>query len=223
METSPNVTANAVILQYSEQRIHLTLTKAGRGLWSLPEVPVSGNETSLAALENNLRQTIGLKDREISYREQLYTTERLTKSTNTLCVSYLYLSRGASWHKGSQQIGLFSISKLPRLSKQDGDTIHYALERLHAKALYSTILSHLLPRRFSFLELQQLFETATGQKVDRRNFRKKMLTLNVLGEQGSRNESKNADVWQFSFRDQKGIVLYDRPFLPPTARKSSNT
>ena len=214
MQSSPFVTSNAVILQYSGQKLYITLssvtdTSNTKGRWQLPTANVAHTQTSLAALELTLRATIGLQDSDISYREQLYTSEYPSPARATVCISYLYLSRGARWFKGTQQIGVFPVDKLPPLSSNDQSTIRYALDRLHAKTLYSSIVSFLLPKVFDLAELQQVFETITHQKVDRRNFRKKFAQLAVLSA-ATPQKGQNPTKYQFN---HAALTIYSRPFL----------
>lgn len=213
MQSSPLVTSNVVILQYSDQKLYVTLSAAAapsgtKVQWRLPTTPVMQTQTSLTALELTLRTTIGLQDSDINYREQLYTSEYPSPTHTTICVSYLYLSRGTRWFKGTQQVGVFPVDKLPSLSSADRLILRYALERLHAKTLYSSIIQFLLPRTFGLTELQQAFETITHQKVDRRNFRKKLTQLNTLSAKPQKGQSPT----QYQF-NHTALTVYSRPFL----------
>lgn len=222
MYDNPQLHAAAVILQYSDGKIYLTLTAKQSGgnniNWQLPSSPVFQGHTSLSSLSHQLKQAIGLKDDDVSYREQLYTTELVQDGQTSAQICYLFMSRGAKWHKGEDQVGLFPIDRLPKLSDDDAAIARYALDRLHAKTLYSSIVSFLLPIAFDLNDLQQAFETITRQSVDRRNFRKKMLSLNVLQETRVATGTKPAE---YSFK-HPSLVLFDAPFkqLPPGAKSN---
>lgn len=214
MESPLTAISNVVIFQYIGKQLYITLVRDDSHKWSLPSTRILPGQTSFMSLEHELRTTIGLKASDIQYKEQLYTQESVRGGRATLCVSYIYLSRGTNWHKGSEQIGLFPIRRLPKLAAINGTTIHYALERLHAKALYSTVLSFLLPKEFTMLTLQESFETVTGKPVDRRNFRKKMNDLDVLNKQNKTKQVHNARTHLYSFKDADKLLLYSKPFLP---------
>ncbi len=215
MQYGPLVISNVVIFQYSAGSLSVLLTSDGtapngRPNWHLPSAPVGQTQTTLTSLETTLRTTIGLQDADISYREQLYTLEWATSNRTTVCVSYMYLSRSIRWLKGTQQVGVFPIDKLPRLTQDNQTILRYALDRLHAKTLYSTILSFLLPKDFDLTELQQAFEAITHQHVDRRNFRKKFLALDVLKEK-PRKQAKQSQPTIYSF-NQQALEFLAKPF-----------
>ncbi len=222
MQNSPLVVSNVTLFQYSEDILSIVLTAANspagtlKATWRLPSTQVQRNQTSLTALETSLRSTIGLQDSDISYREQLYTSEYPTPSHSTVCVSYLYISRGTRWFKGSQQVGVFPVNKLPKLSPADRAIIRYALDRLHAKVLHSTVLQFLLPQQFDLTQLQQAFETITHQRVDRRNFRKKILALDIL--KANKKATNRIESVRYSFKSST-LVLLDKPFPPRKHKK----
>lgn len=219
MYQTPQLHAAAVILQYSDGKIYLTLTSdqtSGNNVnWQLPSSPVFQGHTSVSSLSHQLKQTIGLKDDDVSYREQLYTTETVQDGQTSVQICYLFLSRGAKWHKGENQVGLFSVDRLPKLNDTGTAIVRYALDRLHAKALYSSIAGFLLPVEFDLNDLQRAFETITRQPVDRRNFRKKILSLNVLKETRG---AIGANPAEYSFKSS-GLTLFDTPFKQTAAAR----
>jgi 8-oxo-dGTP diphosphatase len=56
----------------------------------------------------------------------------------------------------------------------------YALQRLRWKLEYTNVVYSLLPRDFTLTELQRVYETIVDRPLDKRNFRKKMLSLGLL-------------------------------------------
>lgn len=220
MYVAPSVVSNAVLLQYSDGELFITLVAdtAAKPQWRLPGVAVNRTQTSLSALDHTLHTTVGLHREDITYREQLYTSEFMFGSYSTVCISYLYLSRDIRWSKSTQQIGVFPIYKLPVLSEADSSIIRYALSRLHAKTLYSTITSFLLPKVFDLTQFQRAFETITQQKVDKRNFRKKVQQLDILTTYKQNSSAKEPLL--YSFKDTS-LAFLPKPFPPrKTAKKS---
>ena len=214
MYVPPSVASNVVLFQYSDGDLFITLvsdTTSAKPQWYLPRTLVDRSQTSLSSLEQTLRKTIGLRDTDVTYREQLYTSEIMSNRHNTIYISYLYLSRDTRWHKGTQQVGVFPIDKLPPLSQIDKSIIDYARSRLHAKALYSTIVRYLLPDTFDLSQLQKVFETVTQQSVDRRNFRKKLTQLEVLTAT-STSKSRHQPL-TYSFKGTS-LDFYAKPFPP---------
>ncbi len=74
----------------------------------------------------------------------------------------------------------FAVRDLPVLAFDHCKILDYALERLRNKLEYTTVGFQLLPSRFSLTELQEVYEAILGKKLDKRNFRRKLLLLKVL-------------------------------------------
>lgn len=54
--------------------------------------------------------------------------------------------------------------------------------RLRGKVRYQPIGFELLPEKFTLTQLQRLYETILGEPMDKRNFRKKLLSMDLLVE-----------------------------------------
>lgn len=219
MNTAQVVMSNVVLFQYAEGELLVMLTSDDSPstqkttAWRLPSARVIAPQTSLTSLEQTLRHTVGLNDSDVSYREQLYTNELSVNDTSVVCISYMYLSRGTRWYKGSQQVGVFPLSALPVLSETEKSIIEYAKTRLSAKALYSSIIQYLLPQSFDLATFQQVFETVTEQSVDRRNFRKKLAQLAVIQPVSSSAKKRQPTAPEaYHFTRPDTLTIYGRSF-----------
>jgi 8-oxo-dGTP diphosphatase len=76
----------------------------------------------------------------------------------------------------------FPISSLPKLAFDHAAIVDAALERVRGKVRYAPIGFELLPNRFSLTSLQRLYEIILGHDIDKRNFRKKLLSMELLVE-----------------------------------------
>lgn len=211
MTTAPRVTAKAVPFHHVEGQLLIALTASTDEMspvWQLPETPVYNVHTSLQSLEHMLRTQCGLTSRNVRYREQLYTFEwQDSPTSNALCLTYVYLSSEVVWHKGDQHIGLFPIDRLPDMTEADRSIITYALERLQSKALYTTLPAFLLPAAFSLAAYQHVFETLTGRAVDKRNFRKKLLSLGIFAPVSPPANTKRGDTRLYRLCHNDLVVL----------------
>lgn len=63
-------------------------------------------------------------------------------------------------------------------------TVALSIARLKAKAQYSTIVVYLLPSQFGMSELHEAYQQVLGRRIDRANFRRKMLELGGLSSVG---------------------------------------
>ena len=74
----------------------------------------------------------------------------------------------------------FPVSKVPRLAFDHAFILATALTRLKGKVRYQPIGFELLPPKFTLSQLQHLYEAVLGAELDKRNFRKKVLSFDLL-------------------------------------------
>jgi 8-oxo-dGTP diphosphatase len=76
----------------------------------------------------------------------------------------------------------FDVNKLPELSfgKSHREILQYAWQRLKWKFEYSNVVCTMLPDTFTLTEMQKLYEAVYHRKIDKRNFRKKILSLDMV-------------------------------------------
>lgn len=79
----------------------------------------------------------------------------------------------------------FPIDKIPDLGYDHNEIIRDALEFLKREIVKVDILRDLFPSEFTLPELQQVFEAILGIKLDRRNFRSKLLRMKIIEETGN--------------------------------------
>jgi 8-oxo-dGTP diphosphatase len=96
----------------------------------------------------------------------------------------------------------------PVLALDHAAILATALDRLRGKLSYSNVAYGLLPDRFTLTELQAAYEAVLGHALDKRNFRKKVLSLRMLDETGEqrRGSHRPAQLYRFATRD---LVLLD--------------
>ncbi len=83
-------------------------------------------------------------------------------------------------------MGWFPVHQLPPLAFDHDKILNYALERLRGKLEYTTIAFSLLPPQFTLRELQRVYEIILHRKLDKRNFRKKILATGILEDTGAK-------------------------------------
>ena len=92
------------------------------------------------------------------------------------------------------------IDKIPHLGYDHNEILESAIEELKKDIINSNILKSLFPDGITIPELQKTYEAILGRKFDRRNFRKKILSLNLLedtNEQGKFEGNKPAKIYRF--------------------------
>lgn len=155
------------------------------GAWALPGGFVRLDETVDDAARRELNEETGL---EKVYLEQLYTIGTVDRDPRERVVTVAYYAlvklsdhrvqaatdaRNAAW---------FAIDDVPKLAFDHKKILKMAHERLRNKVRYQPIGFELLPTKFTLRQIQHLYEVLLDRQLDKRNFRKKILSMDILIE-----------------------------------------
>jgi 8-oxo-dGTP diphosphatase len=153
--------------------------------WALPGGFVRVDETLDAAARRELAEESGISD---VYLEQLYSFGDLERDPRerVITVAYYALAK-LSDHRiaadtDAERVAWFALDDLPKLAFDHARIIEVAIERLRGKVTYAPIGFELLPPRFTLTQLQRLYEIVLMRPLDKRNFRKKILSMGLLVE-----------------------------------------
>lgn len=153
-----------------------------QGLWAVPGGLLKTGETLVDAATRKLVDETGVRD---VFLEQLYTFDDLddVPRGQSLAMTYFALvdhERVRMADRTDWQPAWFSMNELPELAFRNERVLAYALERLRSKLQYANVAYSLLPERFALSQLQRVYETILGRELDKRNFRKRMLSLEII-------------------------------------------
>ena len=124
------------------------------------------------------------------YLEQLYTFGEPDRDPRERVITVAWYALVPSdeidIQAGSDAEGVswFGMQELPELAFDHTAILEMAYERLVAKLDYSTIAFQYMPRNFTLSELQHVYEVILQEPVDKRNFRKRMLGLDLIVDTG---------------------------------------
>ena len=186
--TPPTLTVDAVIFQVNNNTLEVLLLKRPnepfKGEWALPGGYNAKGETTTDALERVVFQKTGIKIKDdLRYIEQLYTFDTINRDPRGHAVSVTYMGCGRNiTYNEDLEVAFFDVNKLPKLAYDHANIIKYAKERLIAKMTYTNSAFAFLDRRFTLTQLQTVYEIVFGREFDKRNFRKKFLSLNLIHE-----------------------------------------
>ncbi|MCI0680157.1 NUDIX hydrolase [bacterium] len=107
--------------------------------------------------------------------------------------------KGVSW---------FSVQRLPKLAYDHKHILEAAVARLRGKLAYSNIARNLLSREFTLGEMQSMYEIILGEKLDKRNFRKKMIGSGLLTETKHTQKGRaNRPARLYTFKKKKMVFI----------------
>ena len=178
-----------------------------RGLWSLPGGVLAPSQSLDEAASRKLRDETGVTD---VYLEQLYTFHDLD-SQRSVAVTYFALVDSRQAQLAPRRTWLpawFPIADLPRLAFDNNRVIDYALQRLRAKLDYSNVAYSLLPPYFTLSQLQRVHEAILSRPLDKRNFRKRMLSLGIIEPTGrTATEGAHRPAQLYAFRERRPVIF----------------
>lgn len=187
--TPPTLTVDAVLFELHDGQLNVLLTKRAhepfKGAWALPGGYCAAGQTTLEALASVVKRKVGIDiDTQLSYVEQLYTFDTVARDPrgHAVSVTYMGCGRGIEVSSAEQYSEWFAIDDLPHLAYDHADIIKYARERLSWKLTYTNAAMGLLESKFTLSQLQTAYEAVFGRELDKRNFRKKFLTLGLIHE-----------------------------------------
>jgi 8-oxo-dGTP diphosphatase len=147
-------------------------------------------------VKNLIGKTLGVHG-ENGFVEQLYTVSDSSGGGTVSIVYYLLVpSNSITNETGSYWKPAFDLHG----SYADDQILLYAIQRLQWKIEYTNVVYSLLPAQFTLGELQRVYEAILNRTLDKRNFRKKILSLKMVKDTGKKKTSgraRPAEVYTF--------------------------
>jgi 8-oxo-dGTP diphosphatase len=182
-----DMSVDNVIFGFDGSELKILLIKRGEdpynGMWALPGDLVQHNENLDSAAARVLKQLTSLND---VYLEQVHTFGEVGRHPLGRIITIAYLSlikidnyivtpssfaQKAQWHP---------VSKERILAFDHNDIVKACFQKLKRRVRTQPVGFELLPPQFTLTDLQQLYEAILETSLDKRNFRKKILAMNIL-------------------------------------------
>ena len=205
-----------VIFGFDGSDLKILLIQRGaapfKGKWALPGDLVYPNEDLDTAAERVLEQLTGLRG---VYLEQVKAFGAVNRHPLGRVITIAYYSlikisdyivtpasfaQSASWH---------SVSEVDELAFDHNEILNTCVKRLKLKVRMAPVGFELLPPKFTLTELQQLYEAILVEKLDKRNFRKKILSMKLLLDLNELQEGvahRPAKLYQFDQANYEEFV-----------------
>jgi len=187
----PSVTVDVVIFTLRRRQLHVLLVQRKHwpfeGMWAIPGGFVRMDESLEDAARRELAEETGIDDPDI-YLEQLYTFGDPGRDPRMRVITVAYFALISSDHlclhadADAAIADWFPAYHPPELAFDHARILRYAIQRLRYKLEYTALAFQLLPETFTLTELQEAYEHILDEKLDKRNFRRKVLAAGVLEE-----------------------------------------
>jgi 8-oxo-dGTP diphosphatase len=208
------LTIDCAIFGFKNAELSVLLIKHGQGLtegqWALPGGWITYNESIDAAASRILTAQTAV---EKIFLEQFRTfgdTERFPhKRVITVCYYALVNIENFELHAGPSvsEVKWFNIREIPKMAFDHNKILDSCFIHLQHKVQHEPIGFNLLPKKFTLLHLQELYEAILNKKLDKPNFRRKLIKMNLLvacNEKQKDVSHRAAELYRF---DKK---VYDR-------------
>lgn len=189
------VAVDCIIFGFSDGELNLLLLKRNmepaKGSWSLPGGFISDNESAEEAAARVLSTLTGLNQ---LYMEQLriFSSENRDPGERVMSVAFYALVNVEDYNRELvQKHNAYwrNINDLPKLIFDHDEMVKSALARLRRKASTEPVGFNLLSEKFTVPQLQSLYEAIYGRVIDKRNFRKKIQTMDFLEKSEEKDKS----------------------------------
>jgi 8-oxo-dGTP diphosphatase len=185
----PAVTTDCVVFGLDEEDLKVLLIQRGlepfKGRWALPGGFARVGESLEATARRELEEETGLRR---IFLEQLYTFSDPARDPREHVITVAYYALvNLPEHRlcaatDASNAAWFAVDDTPKLAFDHDAILEKAYERLKGKISYQPIGFELLPPRFPLRRLQHLYEKILDRPLDKRNFRKKILSMGILEE-----------------------------------------
>lgn len=217
----PSVTVDLAIFTLLKGTLQVLLVKRRQppfaGMWALPGGFVRIDESLEDAARRELREESGVQD---VYLEQLYTFGHPQRDPRmrVITVAYFALVRADKQRlraaTDAAEVGWFPAYAPPPLAFDHQQILDYAITRLRYKLEYTALAFELLPEEFTLTELQETYEHILNEKLDKRNFRRKVLQADILEETGRRRVGEHRPARLYRFREGAVAEVRARRLFP---------
>ncbi len=175
------------VFGFQENELKILLVKRSiepfKNYWLLPGGAMMEGETLSQSVNRVLNDLTGIEkitheqvacysevDRHPIKRVVSVSFYALVKPENYPVIPKSYIS-DVKW---------YGLDELPKLGFDHDRLLHDGLEKLRGNLREHLVFGELLSDRFTLTELQELYESILNETLDRRNFRKKILQMNIL-------------------------------------------
>ncbi len=156
--------------------------------WSLVGGACYRTEDVLTAMKREIKEKTGMKNLKLSFFDLFSKPERcaLMRMLGVAYIGVIDCDRVEVMKKTAKtkDADWFEIDRIPPLAYDHNEILEAAIEKLKSLIFDTDILKELFPKNFTLPELYKAYCAILGENIDRRNFRKKLLSENLIEPTG---------------------------------------
>lgn len=182
-----SISIDCIIFGFKEGKLHLLLVEHGEGIsagkWGVPGGWIKKEESLDEAANRLLKELTGL---DKVYLEQLKAFGEVERfpGKRVITIAYYALIKEEDYEIvpgfTASDAKWVDANQLPELIYDHKEIVDYGKNHLQHKVKHEPIGFNLLPKKFTLLQLQELYEALLETKLDKPNFRRKILKMNLL-------------------------------------------
>ena len=157
-----------------------------KDFWALPGGAMYNNELIMDAAKRELNEKTGISDVNLSMCKVIDTIDRspIRRMIAICFIGVLDIKKVELLKSTSKtsESGWVDINYVNNLAYDHDEVLKFAIEELKNIIITTDILKSLFPDEFTLPELHNVYNSILGIDIDRRNFRKKMLNLNLISD-----------------------------------------
>lgn len=178
--------------------------KPFKGKWALTGGALYNDEDLEEGFKREIFEKTGIKDIDLRLCD-VFGKKNRSPVARMVAISYIGIidsnkvnilketlkTSNAEW---------FPIDEIPLLAYDHNEILIKSVKYLKQKIFNTSILKSLYPKGFTIPEIQKIYETILDKELDRRNFRKKLISMNVITDTGNLatfEGKKKAKVYKF--------------------------
>jgi len=177
---------------------------------SLPGGRIRTYESVDECAKREFYEETGIKN---AYMEQLYSFGGVERdpSTRIISIAYMILINNRDINLKTtekyKEIYWMPVSEVPKLAYDHNKILKYAVSRLKSKLTYTNIVCNLLPQKFGLSEMKKIYEIILSRELDKRNFRKKIFSLDLINEVGREAGVPHRPSKLYSFKKRSPMIV----------------
>ena len=186
-----------------------------KGLWALVGGALYNNEELLDGIKREIKEKTGIENIDIHF-SSVYGEVNRSPLKRMVAITYIGLidSKRVSFLKNTEKTSdadWVPIDKIPELAYDHNNILNGAVETLRSKIIETDILKTLFPEGFTMPEIQKSYEIILGKEFDRRNFRKKILSMGLIEDTNKYvnfEGKKQAKLYRFNKKNKENKNVF---------------